>query len=420
MEKRIEEINRLIKFFPGERGRELWIGTLVQDFIGIYNDLFEELPGYVRYTFLERFGEFIERELKEIKELRSAYGKEFEKIREAKDALELAQVRKTLTRITGKLFEKTYAVMETHEFCTQYHDHLTQQAVRLVEASLRKEKGKPRGQYAWIRMGSAGREEQTLTADQDHLLVYERAEDASYFRRFSERMVSGLEKIGFAQCLGDTMATNPRWRGTFSEWKKRIKEMTQKEEEQIGLMILMDAKYSAGDPELAQQFIQMVRKETLETRGFLREFAKTATLMPVALTLFRRFKTERSGKHKGKFNAKLEGWMPLVMTTLVFALKYGVLDTNTVKRIRALEKQGHFEPDFSANLQEAYFMLTRVKILKQIAALKEHRKPDYYVNPNDLPPKQRQKLHEALLCVDQLKRIAYSSFHLSAADIRGV
>ena len=112
--------------------------------------------------------------------------------------------------------------------------------------------------------------------------------------------------------------------------------------------------------------------------------------------------------------------MPLVMTTLVFALKYGVWDTNTVKRIRALEKQGHFEPDFSANLQEAYFTLTRVKVLKQIAALKERHKPDYYVNPNDRPPKQRQKLHEALLCVDQLKRIAYSSFHLSAADIRGV
>ena len=48
MEKRIEEINRLIKFFPGERGRELWIGTLLQDFIEIYNDLPGPAKAYVR------------------------------------------------------------------------------------------------------------------------------------------------------------------------------------------------------------------------------------------------------------------------------------------------------------------------------------------------------------------------------------
>ena len=414
MEERFREINRLIKFFPGERGRELWIGTLLQDFIQIYNDLFEELPGYVRYAFLERFGEFIEKELREIRELRSAYGREFAKIREVKTIQELLEIREKLTQITGRLFTKSRAVMETHELCTQYHDHLTVQIISLVEEQLRKEKLAPKGRYAWLRTGSAGREEQTLIVDQDNLIVYENPKDKDYFQNFSKRVVRGLEKLGFALCEGGVMASNAEWRWTLEEWKGWLLEMSFKEEELVHLIILMDAKFVAGDPNLAAQFKSEVHKTPNVNLGLLREMADVATRMPIALTVFRGFKLERHGRHKGMFNAKLEGWMPLVMLVLVYSLKYGIRETNTVKRIRALERLGHFDAKFSADLQEAYFTLTRHKVLKQIESLRGHRKkPDYFLKPTELGEKEEKRLWNALITIAQLRQMALRSFDLT-------
>ena len=414
MEERFKEINRLIKFFPGERGRELWIGTLLQDFIQIYNELFEELPGYVRYTFLERFGEFIERELSEIRGLRSAYGREFEKIRQSKSIQELLAIRERLTQITGRLFAKSRAVMETHELCTQYHDHLTVHIIRLVENDLRKEKLAPRGRYVWLRTGSAGREEQTLIVDQDNLIVYENPKDKEYFQNFSRRVVRGLEKLGFALCEGGVMASNAEWRWTLEEWKKRLLEMAFKEEELVHLIILMDAKFVAGDATLAGHFINEVHKLPKINLGLLREIADVATRMPLALTVFRGFKLGGSGRHKGMFNAKLEGWMPLVMLVLVYSLKYGVRETNTVKRIRVLERLGHFDAKFSADLQEAYFTLTRHKVLRQIESLRSHRKkPDYFLKPKELGEKEEKKLWNSLVTIGQLRQMALRSFDLT-------
>lgn len=414
MEQRLKEINRLIKFFPGERGRELWLGTLLQDFIRMYQELFEELPGYVRYPFLEQFGEFIERELKEIRKLRSTYGQEFAKIRQAKTVQELVAIRGKLTQVTGRLFRKSHAVMEAHELCTQYDDHLTLQIIHIVEEQLRKERFSPRGRYAWIRMGSAGRDEQTLIIDQDNLLVYEHPKDKDYFQQFSKRVVKALEKIGIALCDGDVMASNPNWRGTLEEWRKRLLEMAFKEESLVHCIILMDAKFAVGDATLASQFIQGVHRLPLTNLGLLREIADVATRMPIALGVFRGLKLERHGRHKGQLNAKLQGWMPLVLLVLVYALKYGVRETNTVKRIRALERLRHFDAKFSADLQEAYFTLTRHKILKQIEALKTHRKQvDYYLRPKDLSEAEQKKLLDALAAISQLQKSALRSFDLT-------
>ncbi len=413
MEDKFREINRLIKFFPGERGRELWIGTLLQDFIKIYNEIFEGLPGYVRYTFLERFGDYIERELKAIRDLRSAYGREFEKIRQAKTIQELVPIREKLTQITYRLFEKTHAVMETHELCTQHHDQLTEQVMTLVEKELKRERRIPKGRYAWIRMGSAGREEQTLIVDQDNLIVVEHPEDRDYFEEFSKRAVKALDKIGFALCQGGTMASNPLWRYTLEEWKKRLREIAFQEEALVSVITLMDAKHVVGDSALASQFIHELYKVPRLNLGLIREIAEVATKMPLARAVFRGFKLERRGKHKGQFNAKLLGWMPLVMLVLVYALRYGVRETNTVKRILTLERLGHFDAKFSAELQEAYFTLTRIKIFKQIEILKAGRKKvDYYVAPKDLGEEEKKKLEEALATISRLQHLSVRSFDL--------
>ena len=77
-------------------------------------------------------------------------------------------------------------------------------------------------QAAYLALGSEGRGEQTLRTDQDSAMVY--ADDISPAElddcaRFADRLVEVLDFVGIPRCPGNTMASNPQWRHSLSEWK---------------------------------------------------------------------------------------------------------------------------------------------------------------------------------------------------------
>ena len=123
-------------------------------------------------------------------------------------------------------FLKVLSVITLHHNCTEYRDLLAERAVKLVEDELRESgRGTPPVPYALLSTGSDGRDEQTLITDQDHLIVYgdEGGDDADvWFTDFSLLLVDRLEEIGFAKCTGDMMPSNPTWRGSYQQWRRRL------------------------------------------------------------------------------------------------------------------------------------------------------------------------------------------------------
>ena len=100
-------------------------------------------------------------------------------------------------------------------------DAITSRLIELALADL----GPAPSRFAFLSLGSAGREEQTLATDQDNALLYEdvpsdRAEEAAaWFLRLSGRVCDGLNEAGYAWCPGDAMARNPKWCQPLSRWK---------------------------------------------------------------------------------------------------------------------------------------------------------------------------------------------------------
>ena len=45
-----------------------------------------------------------------------------------------------------------------------------------------------------------------------------------YEKRFAERLVDALEEVGVPRCPGNTMASNPKWRHSLSEWKDLLEQ----------------------------------------------------------------------------------------------------------------------------------------------------------------------------------------------------
>ena len=314
-------------------------------------------------------------------------------------------------------FLKIQSVADLHRHCTDYRDHL---ASRTVELVVREMAGDPPVPFALISMGSDGREEQTLITDQDYLVVYGDdggAEADEYFAAFSLLLVERLAEIGFKKCTGDIMPSNPTWRGSYAQWRRKLLSIVRYEYDDYGknlmdLIVLSDARYVAGDRDLAERLIGLLRDLERDYFQVLWGMAKAATEMKLALGFLKRFWTEGGGEHKGEFNLKLLAWAPLVMNVRILAINQGIPASSTLRRIELLQQEGSFSSTMAKGLTNAYLILTRYRILLQIKVIKGIQKDAHYLNPYGLPTEERERIRHALIRIEELQKIIHTNFSI--------
>ncbi len=333
----------------------------------------------------------------------------------------LNSIHERLNQLELERFLFIPSVHELHQSCTDYRDILSCHVFDMVKKEMA-EAGytQPDVPFALISLGSDGREEQTLITDQDNLIVYgDGGGDGAdhYFAEFSSRLVDKLEEAGFMRCTGDIMPTNQTWRGSFSQWRKRLFSIVRYEVEDLGknvmnLIVLSDARHVAGDPELAAELIDLIRTMERDYFQVLWGMAKAATDMKLALGFMKRIWTEGSGDHKGEFNVKLLAWAPLVMNVRILAINQGIPATSTLQRIALLETEGSFSSLFAADLMDAYHILTKQRILIQIKALKGIQKDSHYLNPYQLSTIEREQIRHAMIKIEELQKIIHANFHI--------
>ncbi|HBG05434.1 MAG: nucleotidyltransferase [Geobacteraceae bacterium GWC2_58_44] len=363
------------------------------------------LQGSVRDE-LEQIGEYSRREEALLAAIpqESDYGALF-RLHEELNALEMER------------FLCFYSVPALHENCTSYRDVLAGRALELVQAEMPHPPPLP---FALISMGSDGREEQTLITDQDYLIVYgdgDKEEADGYFKEFSTLLVERLSEIGFKKCTGGIMPSNDNWRGSLSQWQRRLLSIVRYECEDYGknlmdLIVVSDARFVAGDRELAGELVTRIRSVLQDYFLALWGMAKAATEMQLALGFLKRFWTEGSGEHKGEFNLKLLAWAPLVMNVRILAINQGIPATSTVKRIELLEREKSFSGDTARGLIEAYRILTKHRILLQIKVIKGITNNAYFLNPYSLPKDERERMRHALLLIEDLQKIIHTNFSI--------
>lgn len=334
---------------------------------------------------------------------------------------ELKAIHDELNQIELERFLLTYSVSALHQSCTHYRDVLAKRAMIHVATEM-EAAGRPLPDipFALISMGSDGREEQTLITDQDYLIVYGDGggtEADSYFLDYSTLLVDRLEEAGFKRCTGDIMPTNQTWRGSLSQWKRRLLAIVRYEVEDyaknmMDLIVLSDARYVAGDRSLADELVTMIRSMEKDYSRVLWGMAKAATEMRLALGFMKRLWTEGSGEHKGEFNLKLLAWAPLVMNVRILSINQGLPATNTVERITLLEKEGSFSANMASDLRGAYHILTKHRILLQIKMMKGIQKDSYSLNPYELPADERERIRHAIIRIEELQKIIHTNFSI--------
>lgn len=339
----------------------------------------------------------------------------------AADASALKKLHDALNQIELERFTLSQSAVNLHRFCTHYRGLLAERALQLVTEEMQTcGLGGPPVSYALISMGSDGREEQTLITDQDYLIVYgdgggEAADH--WFAEFGTRLVDCLETAGFKRCTGDIMTSNPTWRGSFKQWRKRLFAIVRYEVEDFAknmmdLIVLSDARFVTGDRIIGEQLIELIRDMEKEHFQVLWSMARAATEMKLALGFMRKLWTEPSGEHKGEFNIKLLAWAPLVMNIRILAMSQGIPATNTVQRITHLEQEGSFSKEVADGLRDAYEILTRYRILLQIKQIKGIQKDSYYLDPLLLNSEERERLRQAVILVEDLQKQIRTNFNI--------
>jgi signal-transduction protein with cAMP-binding, CBS, and nucleotidyltransferase domain len=292
-------------------------------------------------------------------------------------------------------------------------------------------------EYAWIGLGSEGRQEQTFVTDQDNMIIYSDESDGAvadsrarqglkdrpasghgnsqnaaspadsrdaWFVEFSGRIVDRLDTIGFARCKGGIMPSNIKWRGSASDWERKIKETLTEDKktlELLDLIILSDARHVSGARPLYDLFLRRFYALLKENAAVMKELARSAVLMPTALGFFGKFKVEAEGENKGKFNIKLHGWAPLVMSVRALALAEGLYETNTLKRIRRLREKNIIKRELEEELVEAYLLFVVLRVMNQI---EQPEASANHINPDALDAEVAGRLRKGMRVVESFQK----------------
>jgi len=259
------------------------------------------------------------------------------------------------------------------------------------------ELGPPPAPFAFLALGSEGRQERSPGSDQDNALLFEAAAGAEaeaarpYFLDLGARVCAGLEAAGVPRCPGGVMADNPAWCATLEQWRSHFARWIRQPEpaELLDFNIFFDFRAAGGQPEAAGRLRAAVEELLADNPPFFLHCARDARerRLPAA--------------HKDGLDAK-QAMAPLVGFARLYALKNGVRAGGTCERLGELRERGLLDGRLVEEALQAYELLARLRLQAQLAGRGS------LVDPAALPHAEQTLLREALALNGLLqKRIGF-------------
>ncbi len=290
------------------------------------------------------------------------------------------------------------------------NDHILERMLTLLE----KELGAPPVNYCWLLMGSEGRREQTFKTDQDNAIIYEDPQGEKqkkaaekYFKVFAEKAIDHLLNCGYPLCPGEIMATNPRWCQPYSVWQKYFNDWVAipDPQELLNATIFFDFRSGFGEHGLADRLRNFLRKKATEGQIFQFHLARQAMAIKAPLSVFKNFVVDKDGEHENQLDIKIQGLTPFVNFARVLTLKYGIKETNTLSRFKALVANDHIREDLWQDANKAYELQMQLRLIHQLSQIEKGILPNNYIDPAHLSELDRKMLKEAFATTERLHRI---------------
>ncbi len=278
------------------------------------------------------------------------------------------------------------------QISTAISDAITKRVIELAVESM----GAPPVNFAFVALGSDGREEQTLKTDQDNAIIY--SGDASnqineYFLELAEKINSWLNEIGYEFCKGKVMASNPKWCQPVSKWKTYFSEWVENSDPEniLDTSIFFDLRFVYGEEKLVEELKNEILTITEAKAVFFTNLAQS----------MHRMKAVAFSEKQETIDLK-RALMPVVSFARVYALKYKVNDTNTSRRLKGIAGSGKINKPFIQEIINAYEYLMFLRFRYQTASLLSKDNPDNQLPLDKLTNIEKATVKAALQEISEL------------------
>lgn len=328
-------------------------------------------------------------------------------VKQAMHNEELKEKWAQVPEIIHQLVSKGLKAQIINQIITTVTDAIS---LRIIENTIR-DIGPPPANFVFFVLGSEGRAEQTLKTDQDNAIIYEdkanehREMVRAYFLEFAEIVSASLDHVGIVFCKGGFMAKNPKWTHSLSHWKRNYESWIQESTQETVLKYatFFDCRPIYGDFSLLdalKEFMDLQLQNPPER--FFINMGANALQYEAPLTFFKNIRTFKIDGEK-HFNIK-KTMTPIVDLARVFALKHRIFETNTGKRIEALQDKGVFSANESQELYHAYYYLMTLRLEKQaLQMIEKDEDPKNFVSINQLTKVQMATLVEIFKVINEFQ-----------------
>ena len=265
-----------------------------------------------------------------------------------------------------------------------------------------------------IVMGSEGRGEQLLRTDQDNGLILRDGYDAPPdLDDLCQQFSAALRAFGYPDCAGGIMLSRPDWRGTVTQFSRRVQDWLFHPDGQtlLALAIFMDARAVCGDAALLAGVQEAARLALTGDAGLLARFAA-----PVhAFVDSGHWWSRLLGREEVELlDLKKAGTFPLVHGVRTLALEARVKDTSTLSRIDRLVELGTLPARLGADLKESLHVLMGLRLQAGLQDLERGRPAGNAIRIADLTTLERDLLKDTLAIVRHFRAWLTQHYRLDA------
>ena len=145
---------------------------------------------------------------------------------------DLARLGVRITALVRRLVDEGGTPYDVGRIVAELNDRMVERVLELATGP-HAPAGPPPVPFCWLAFGSEARREQTLRTDQDNGLAYadpppaDAAAVQAYFARLAAEINGALVRIGFPECPGRIMASNPEWCQPVGVWTRRFRDWMQ-------------------------------------------------------------------------------------------------------------------------------------------------------------------------------------------------
>lgn len=313
----------------------------------------------------------------------------------ADDAAALAAAYARVPEVAGQLVSEGLTGLDVARVVSGELRALYGRAAELALDRLAAEgRGKPPAPWSLLLLGSAGRSESLLGADQDNAVIHAGTDaDDSWFEAFGALIADDLDAAGVTRCKGGVMAVNAEWRSTQKGWRERVDKWLVRADPKdlLNVDIFFDLVPVAGDADLGRCLRAEAVDAASRTPPFLSLMAASVRSFTPRFAMFGQLLLE-----DGRADLKRDGLLPLVSFARALALRIGSTAHSTPDRLRDAADAGRIGGRDADTLIEIHIELLSLILQQQLIDLRDGVRPSNRVAIKALPREVRGRLKDRL------------------------